>query len=320
MQKKSGNADAAALARFVSRLKEGDGSILLTTREMLPIGWGQRKDILLTGLSDDAGAELFLSSIYEDRRHVTTQETRAALSHYVKGHPLCIRLLTGRFSEESVPLATFLKNIQTELVNATQTTSSSDDDPRRHASIGDCMNYSIRRLTPETTKVLYTIGIFRAPFRLRWAENVLDDKEHTEKYLQDLVRLGLVERIPVVKKDDSFALYELHPMLSLHIKLKVATLDAETRKRYALVFEDLIAQAWGLEYGYDRSASTRYLMLQSLPDCEAALENESTEAETRSSLAYHLAEYYKRMGQIQRALQLYEQSLQIDQELGDVQG
>ena len=318
---KSGNADALALARFISRLKEGDSPILLTTREMPPSDWGRRKEIHLTGLRDAVGAELFLSSIATDRRRATTEETRVALSHYVQGHPLCIRLLAGRFSDDSATdLATFLKNIQDELVNARQATPSSPDDPRRHATISDCINYSIRRLTSEQAPVLYTLGIFHAPFTLAFAESVLDDEEQTEKHLQDLIRLGLLERTHVVLADGQFDVYELHPMLRLHINLNTDTLDAETRKRYSLVFAKLARQAWQPEDGYEQSASMRYLLLQSLPDCEATLEEKSIEPTTRSTLAYHLAPLYERMGRIQRALWLYEVSLKVYQDLEDVRG
>ncbi len=316
---RSGDTDAIALASFVSRLKEGDSPILLTTREMPPTDWGQRRDIPITGLRDAAGAELFLSSINNDRRRATTEETRLALSHYVHGHPLCIRLLAGRFSDESATdLATFLKNIQDELVNARQATPTSLDDPRRHATITDCINYSIRHLTPELATVLYTIGIFRAPFVLASAVSVLDDKEQTEKHLQDLVRLGLLERTYAILADGQFDIYELHPTLRFHIKPNTDMLDIETRKRYGLVFANLARQAWGNEGGYDQSALMRYLILQSLPDCEAVLEEESIESATRSTLAYHLAKPYERMGQVSHALALYEASLKTDQELGDI--
>ncbi|GAC1551424.1 MAG: hypothetical protein NVS2B2_01020 [Ktedonobacteraceae bacterium] len=318
---KNGDADALALASFISRLKEGDSPILLTTRAMPPSDWGQRKEIHLTGLSNAAGAEVFLSSIANDRRRDTTEETRQALSFYVRGHPLCIRLLAGRFSDDSAAdLATFLKNIQDELVNAQQATPSSPDDPRRHATISDCINYSVRRLTAEQLTVLYTIGIFLAPFLLEFAEAVLDDEEQTEKHLQDLVRLGLLERTHVVRADGQFDVYELHPMLRLHIKTNTDTLDVETRKRYGLVFANLVRQAWEPGGGYDQSASMRYLLLQSLPDCEVVLEEESIEPTTRSALAYHLAKPYERMGQIQHALRLYEASFKVYQELGDVRG
>jgi len=215
---KNGNEEALELATFVSSLKESDSPVLLITRAMPPSDWGQRKEIHLTGLSDDAAEKLFLASIANDRRRDTTPETRIALSHYVKGHPLCIRLLAGRFSESSAAdLATFLQNIQDELVNAKQTTFTSFDDPRRHTTISDCMDYSIRRLPPELKTVLYAIGIFRAPFTQSSAESVLENKKQTKKHLQDLVRLGLLERTYAALADSQYDTYELHPMLRLYI-------------------------------------------------------------------------------------------------------
>src|SRR5438067_2087796 len=60
----------------------------------------------------------------------------------------------------------------------------------------------------------------------------------------------------------------------------------------------------------------RYLVRQSLPDCEAALQYLPPAG--KSSLAYHLASPYQRLGQNRRALALYELALQIYEELGDV--
>src|SRR5439155_18410 len=64
------------------------------------------------------------------------------------------------------------------------------------------------------------------------------------------------------------------------------------------------------------SSLMRYLVRQSLPDCEAALQYLPPAG--RSSLAYHLASPYQRLGQNRRALALYELAVKIYQELDDV--
>ena len=264
---KQQDENALSLAAFIRDLQHGEGDILLTTREMPHTDWGKRKEIHLTGLNDIEGAELFLASIAPDRKDAAPKEDRIALSQSVYGHPLCIRLLAGRFSEDKAGnLATFNKKLLPELRRSRQATPTSTDDSTRQETFDNCMAYSVHRLTPELANVLYTIGIFRAPFLLEWARYVLNDEEHTtEKHLQDLVRLSLLE-----------------PMLRLHIKSNIEALDVEKHQRYGKVYENLARLAYEPgEDSYDNSATTRYLLRQSLPDCEAALADVDIEPATR---------------------------------------
>src|SRR5207244_8495604 len=90
------------------------------------------------------------------------------------------------------------------------------------------------------------------------------------------------------------------------------------QERYGEVYGHLARRSYQPEGGYDQSSLMRYLVRQSLPDCEAALQYLPPAG--KSSLAYHLAEPYQRLGQNRRALALYEQALEIDQDLGDVRG
>src|SRR5207244_11968971 len=91
-------------------------------------------------------------------------------------------------------------------------------------------------------------------------------------------------------------------------------------QRYGEVYERLARQADQFEGGYDQSSLMRYLVRQCLPDFEAVLRLKNLALKDRGSLAYHLAEPYQRLGQNRRALALYEQALEIDQDLGDVRG
>lgn len=130
---KQGDATAQAVASFVSRLQEGDGMILLTSRSVPPADWGQCDALTLSGLSEDAGADLFLAHLSPDRQPAASRADRIVLSRRVQGHPLSIRLLAGRFDEHapSLDLATFLHSIETELHSAEQATPASLEDPAR---------------------------------------------------------------------------------------------------------------------------------------------------------------------------------------------
>lgn len=310
---------AQALATFISQLSEGEGAILLTSRTFPPADWGNCEVIPLSGLSEEAGADLFLELLPEDHKHLTSTAARQALSHRVQGHPLSIRLLSGRFADETVTdLPSFLTNIDAELEAAEQATPSSPEDPERQKTLYACMDYSVRRLTPEQRKVLDAVSLFLAPFLPGFAAYVLNDEQHTLLHLQRLARLGLLTATFKTFQEGEIMLLELHSMLRWYIQIHLLAQDSTWQKRYGEVYKQLAGQSYQPKGGYDQSAVMRYLVHQSLPDFEAALQYLPSAG--RSSLAYHLAKPYLRLGQNRHALALYEQALEIDQELGDVQG
>jgi len=307
---------AKSLASFISRLKEGDGAILLTSRIVPPADWGDCEIVSLSGLSDEAGADLFLALLPADREHLAPPPARQALSHRVQGHPLSIRLLAGRFSELTTDLTTFLKQIEAELEEAEQATPSSLEDPDRQKTLYACLDYSIKRLTSAQRKVLDAVILFQAPFPPEFAAVVLQDEEQTPIHLQNLVRLGLLTISIKTFKEGELVLLELHPMLRWYLQHHLSQQDPTIQERYGEVFEQLARQAYQLQGGYDQSSRMRYLVRQSLSDFEAALHYLPPAG--RSALAYHLAQPYQRLGQNRRALSLYEQALETYQELGDV--
>ena len=307
-----GDPASIALATFISRLKEGDGAILLTSRILPPTDWGDCKVINVSGLDDDAGGSLLLALLPPDRRAAALPGMHRKLSQRVKGHPLSIRLIAGRFAEATTDLETFLKEIDAELQAAEQATPTSLEDPERQATLYACLDYSVRRLTPEQRKVLDAISLFLAPFPPEFA-GILDDEEHAPVQLQTLVRLGLLTATVRTFPEGELLLLELHPMQRWYIQHHLPAPDAKLQERYGEVYEQLAREAYE---AYDNNSRLRYLVRQSLPDFETALQYLPPAA--RSSLAYHLANPYQRLGQNRRALALYEQVLEMRQELGDV--
>ena len=176
---RGGYPAAKALATFISRLKEGDGAILLTTRIIPPSDWGDCRIISISGLDDDTGGRLLLAMLPAERRAAALPEMHKKLSQRVKGHPLSIRLLAGHFAESATDLETFLKEIDAELKVAEQTTPTSIEDPERQATLYACMDYSVKHLSPEQRKVLGKISLFRAPFLPEFAVYILDNEEQT---------------------------------------------------------------------------------------------------------------------------------------------
>ena len=176
---RSGDPAAKALASFISRLKEGDGVVLLTSRIAPPSDWGDCKLIHVSGLGDDEGGGLLLALLPASRKAAALPEMHKKLSQRVRGHPLSIRLLAARFAEAHTDLETFLKEVDAELMAAEQVTPTSLEDPDRQSTLYACMDYSIKRLTPEQRKVLDTASLFQAPFLPESAAWILQEETQT---------------------------------------------------------------------------------------------------------------------------------------------
>nr|MBA2680950.1 tetratricopeptide repeat protein [Ktedonobacteraceae bacterium] len=306
---------AASLATFISRLTEGEGTILLTSRVLPPASWKIAAVIKVDGLEEQAGADLFRDLLPSDHKPLATSSERVRLSHRVGGHPLSIRLLAGRFSEGSADLAMFMENIEAELAAAEQDTPTSLEDPGRQRTLYACMDYSVKRLSPEQRTVLNAISLFHSAFIPEFAAYLLDDEEQTPRHLQTLVRLGLLNREVKIFQEGDLRLFELHPMVRWYVQQKPPEHPAALLERYGEVYQAFVRQAYD---EYDRSPSVRYLLRQSLADCDAALQYLPPAGQ--SILAYHLAARYQQLGQNRRARELYEHSLEIDQELGNIRG
>jgi tetratricopeptide (TPR) repeat protein len=251
--------------------------------------------------------------------HLAPLDARLALSQRVVGHPLSIRLLAGRFSDDSATdLTTFLTNIEAELTVAEQKTPGSLQDPERQKTLYACMEYSTKRLSSELRTVLDTVSIFQASFLSDFASYVLDDSQQTPLHLQTLARLGLLNVTVRTFEDGELVLFNLHPVMRWYIQQHQPDQQTILLERYGEVYEYLVREAAQPGSTYERSAQMRYLVRQSFADGEAALAYLMPAA--RSALTHHLAQLYDRLGQNLRALALLEEALSIDQEQGDVLG
>src|SRR5205085_6181228 len=171
---------------------------------------------------------------------------------------------------------------------------------------------------PDQRQVLAATSLFLAPFPPEFTVNILDDEKEAPILLHSLVRLGLLTAVVRTFQEGELVLLELHPMLRWYIQHQLPAPDIALQVRYGEVYGQLARQSYQPQGGYDQSSLMRYLVRQSLPDFEAALQ--CLPPAGRSNLAYHLAEPYMRLGQNRRALALYEQALEIYQELGEVRG
>src|SRR5260221_6678290 len=176
--------------------------------------------------------------------HLGPSAARLALTQRVQGHPLSIRLLAGRFAEETSDLATFLTHIEAELEIAEQATPASLEDPDRQKTLYACMDYSVKRLTSEQRKVLEVVSIFQAPFLPQFATQVLNDEEHIPVHLQNLERLGLLTMVARTFAEGELVLLELHPMLRWYIRHQLSEPDTALLERYDEVYLQLAQQSY----------------------------------------------------------------------------
>jgi len=176
-----------------------------------------------------------------------------------------------------------------------------------------CLAYSIRRLLPKQLTVLHTVSVFKAPFSAEFAAAVMPaEVEPMVVHLQSLARLGLLDFTVRTVEDGTLLRFDLHPMLRWYLRQYMPQLPNELLERYSLFYEHLIRLAYDSPHSYDQSAMTRTVICDSLPDLESALQ--SIQHSKQGMYAYCLALPYERLGQYQRAIQLYEYALEVAQE------
>jgi tetratricopeptide (TPR) repeat protein len=328
---------AAPLAAFLARLHEGEGAVLITTRIDLPPAWGKSRLIHLGGLDEKAGAALFWELLPPARRTAALLDQRMALSRRVQGHPVSLRLLAGRFGEGVASLAAFLAGIEETLRTAEQRTPPSLADPQRQATLYACLAYSVDRLTPEQRATLQRVSIFRTPFTaelgVQTAADVESDAEHpgdpaeraglparltaenAARLLQELVRLGLVETSERSTDDASLTFCDLHAMVRWYVAEMIGAPAAEVYARYAAALAEVAASAYE---DFNRHAWLRLLVGSMIADLDAALPHLPRPA--ASLMAYHLAQPYQQLGFMRRALELYEEALEMRHKMVDDEG
>lgn len=309
------HSTAQRLIAFIHRLGEGNGTILLTSRQMLPKDWGDYIFISLSGLSEEGGAALFHASLSQQTKEfAASKKARQALSRKVQGHPLAIRLLAARFIEQSADgLEHFLEHLEADLDSAGQMTPSSLEDPERQRTLYACLAYSIKCLTPEQELVLRAVSLFQAPFTPDFVVQILAD-EQAAMHTQALFRLSLLE---ISNQSQTFPegkllLLELHSMVRWYIEECMPPPEPEWQERYGTLYISLLG--WANEE-YETDALLRSLVRLTLPDSERA--SYYLPPEQQGIFAYYLAHVYSWVGEHKHAEVFYEQALEAHRKSGD---
>jgi hypothetical protein len=230
------------LVPFISRLKEGEGVVLIISRSLISEAWGTSKTITVGGLDDEAGAELFMRLISELHRTNAPIHERRYLSRRVKGHPLSIRLLAARFPGAGESLAHFLEHIESELTKAEQDALVNIADPHRQVTLYACLAYSVNRLTEHEKRALMCASLITVPFiKETFAIALGVDVDGIASHLARLISLGLLDVYQRAFVNGPLLRFEMHPVVRWYTLRYVITWQDRNQllPRIARAFEYL---------------------------------------------------------------------------------
>jgi len=325
-------AAAAHLYNFFEQIPARGPTLLISSREKTELP-GETL-IPVRGLSEAAGAELFYSRVSARRAQLTRRDC-LEVARAVEGHPLALRLLAPLFDRgEGRDVQDFLKRLDQHLSQA----RPKMPEGGRHDTLQACFDFSLAYLekaAPELVAALARLSLFRGDFPAFLAapvifgsERLLKEEEDQQTAIQEaealLLRLwefGQLEREILPLGTTALSLYHLHPALR---PFAAARLDdagrAAAAAGYFLAMRRLGHVCYpGTEGGgiYAR-ADLAQIARHALPDLIAAASLRD-DAEG-SALCFHAAFLLTHFGDLDGAMRLYQQSLEIQERLGDLKG
>jgi tetratricopeptide (TPR) repeat protein len=325
-------AAAAHLYKFFEQIPARGPTLLISSREKTELP-GETL-IPVRGLSEAAGAELFYSRVSARRAQLTRRDC-LEVARAVEGHPLALRLLAPLFDRgEGRDVQDFLKRLDQHLSQA----RPKMPEGGRHDTLQACFDFSLAYLekaAPELVAALARLSLFRGDFPAFLAapvifgsERLLKEEEDQQTAIQEaealLLRLwefGQLEREILPLGTTALSLYHLHPALR---PFAAARLDdagrAAAEEGYFLAMRRLGYVCYpGTEGGgiYAR-ADLAQIARRALPDLIAAASLRD-DAEG-SALCFHAAFLLTHFGDLDGAMRLYQQSLELEERLGDLRG
>ncbi len=317
--------DARKVYGIFRSLSSRGVSLLVTSREKTGLH-GERL-VEVRGMREEEGARLFLDAISARRDELSIEDARK-VSRAVKGHPLALRMLGPAFDDdtEHVDIAGFLKDLRSTL--------SGLKDPwgeGRHQGLEACFSFSIERLPGNLKEQLGRLFPFRGEFPALLAAPMLfperdpnESREKTEGVLRTLWEKGLLERgqpLVVSRKEPPLHFYSIHPAISPFVEsLPSEEERKEVEENYFRLFRWFGAMCYpasegGGIYG---NAILANIAGRALPDLmyAASMKDDSS----GSNLRYHAAFLARHFGDLDTAMELYRQSLEIKESLGDLKG
>ena len=320
--------DAATdLYKFFEQIPARGPTLLISSRENT--GLPGETLVPVRGLAEAAGADFFYSLVSGRRSQLTRQDC-LAVARAVEGHPLALRLLAPLFdSGEGRDMQDFLQNLEVHLRQARHKMAEGE----RHDTLQACFDFSLTYLektAPELAAALARLSLFRGDFPaflaapvLFGSERLLKEEEDRQKAIQEaeavLLRLwefGQLEREVLPQGTSALYLYHLHPALR---PFAAARLDEAGRAAAAEGYFLAMRRLGSLAYAeFEKGGLEAFLARRAIQDLISACALRQ-DAEG-STLRFHTAWLLTVFGDLDGAMRLYQQSLEIKERLGDLQG
>ncbi|MFZ5887096.1 MAG: tetratricopeptide repeat protein, partial [Chloroflexota bacterium] len=328
-------AEASALYRFFEQLPARGVTLLVSSRENTKLPNEQIVDI--RGLDAYFGGELFKSLVRnEARRSLLSDEDCRQASRAVGGHPLAIRLIAPVFDGgEGRDIEEFLARLGEILPAAAKTLANG----ARHDTLQACFDFSLSHFessAPELVSAIARLSEFSGAF-LDWlaapvmfgAGKILENDASQKQAFADSARLlhrlyegGLLESETLpINEQESLTFYSLHPALRPFARARLRQeekQDAEDGFFLAMRHLGRICYPAGEGGGIYAHFSLALTAFRALPDLRRAA-SLRLDADA-SNLCYHTAFLLTHFGDLDGAMKLYQQALQILEGLGDLQG
>jgi hypothetical protein len=318
--------DAATdLYKFFEQIPARGPTLLISSREKT--GLPGETLIPVYGLAEAAGADFFYSLVSGRRSQLTRQDC-LDVARAVEGHPLALRLLAPLFDGgEGQDMQDFLQNLDVHLRQARHKMAKGE----RHDTLQACFDFSLTYLektAPEMAAALARLSLFRGDFPAFLAAPVLfgsgrllKEEEDQQKAIQEaeavLLRLwefGQLEREVLPLGTSALYLYHLHPALR---PFATARLDeagrAAAEEGYFLAMRRLGSLAYA---EFEKGGLEAFLARRAIQDLVSACALRQ-DAEG-SILRFHTAWLLTIFGDLDGAMRLYQQSLELEERLGDL--
>ncbi len=324
-----------SLYAFFQSLPAAGVTLCVTSRVNTELpGEGEMEEI--RGLEDTMGGMLFYEKVGARQRDINVDDgSLEKLSAAVGGHPLALRLLAPIFEEQAgVALNAFVEKLQTYLPQA----SDEWTEQQRHESLGACFAFSMDNLpkNEEGGKLRVAVSrlsVFAAFFSSvtaapvianKWFDNEVEYKtqiDDAERFSHALWERSLLERLTLPLQNENNYLYRLHPALNQsaarYLTAEGLLVAQEIHWRVMCLLASVLfpeSQRGGILASPFNSTIARFSMPDMLKAAKLKQDKET------SSLLFHIAFLTAHFGDLDGAMRLYQQSLEIQEGLDDMRG
>lgn len=323
---------AKSLHSFFKYLAANGVTLCVTSREVTNLGGEVIIDI--EGLPNDVGGRLFQDNVVSQKDEIYTEKTQQ-VSEMVGGHPLALRLLASAFDDQvEKSLDQYIEDLKSYLPKARDKWTEED----RHESLRASFDFTMRNLVKteegkELQIVLSRLSVFIAYFppflaaptiACKWPETSEEDQEQqeiAERLLYSLWGRGLLERLNLPLRNKIDYLFRIHPALSHFAATHVSPKDlpiylgTHWRSMYQLASNAHPSNKQNGIYGNPLISS---IVRLAIPDLMKATKLQ-TDSDP-SDFLYNVAFLLEHFGSLNDALDLYQQSCNIKDKIGDLRG